>query len=136
MVYGVRRVLPVIVMIAAAVGASGAGLGSRAGEPVNAATLVPREYRVVMDGRLDAAGANRSEISEAIAACPEGQREGMAFLIANMPDADLRSLTADFLLKDVDLAYQTREKHPWAKRIPREIATTGGGTSCRGLRRL
>jgi hypothetical protein len=121
MVYGVRRVLPVIVMIAAAVGASGAGLGSRAGEPVNAATLVPREYRGVMDGRLDAAGANRSEISEAIAACPEGQREGMAFLIANMPDADLRSLTADFLLKDVDLAYQTREKHPWAKRIPREI---------------
>ena len=49
------------------------------------------------------------------------QRKGMAFLIANMPDHDLRSLHADFLLQNVDLAYRARKQFPWGVRIPEDI---------------
>jgi hypothetical protein len=102
---------------ACALPADGAGPDGRA----DASSLVPRDYRDAVGKRMAAAGANRSEINESIAACPEGQREGMAFLLANMPETDLASLSSEFLLKNVSLAYEAREKHPWAKGVPKEI---------------
>ena len=45
-------------------------------------------------------------------------RPGMAFLIANMPDADLHSLKADFLLTNTDLAYRAHKRVPWGKDVP------------------
>jgi hypothetical protein len=45
----------------------------------------------------------------------------MAFLVANMPDADLKSLKADFLLANTDLAYKARNTVPWGKDIPEDI---------------
>ena len=45
----------------------------------------------------------------------------MAFLVANMPDRDLKSLHADFLLENVDLAYKARNETAWGKQVPEEI---------------
>jgi hypothetical protein len=70
---------------------------------------------------LARAGTNRPELVKALKATPPEQRKGMAFLIANLPDADLRALRADFLRENVALAYQARKAVPWGKRIPEEI---------------
>ena len=45
----------------------------------------------------------------------------MAFLIANMPEADLLALKADFLLTNTELAYKARAEVPWGKDIPEEL---------------
>lgn len=70
---------------------------------------------------LTRAGGNRSELEKALTAVPTEQRPGMAFLVANMPDADLKSLTAAFLLKNTSLAYKARAAVPWGKEIPEAI---------------
>jgi hypothetical protein len=57
---------------------------------------------------LGRAGDNRPHLEKALAAAPRDQRKGMAFLVAHMPDADLKALTADFLLANVRLACQAR----------------------------
>jgi predicted esterase len=67
------------------------------------------------------AGDNRTELEKALADVPKDQRPGMAFLIANMPDKDLKALKAEFLLTNTDLAYKARNAMPWGKDIPEEI---------------
>ena len=70
---------------------------------------------------LKKAGKNRDELEAALTRAPEEQRKGMAFLVANMPDADLKSLHADFLLENTDLAYKARKEVAWGKQIPEEL---------------
>ena len=70
---------------------------------------------------LKKAGKNRDELESALARTPEARRKGMAFLVANMPESDLKTLQADFLLENLDLAYKAREQTPWGSRIPEEI---------------
>jgi predicted esterase len=70
---------------------------------------------------LKTAGDNRGELEKALAQAPEGQRKGMAFLVANMPDGDLKSLHARFLLENVDLAYRARKETAWGRSVPEEI---------------
>jgi transglutaminase-like putative cysteine protease len=64
---------------------------------------------------------NRAELEKALAAVPQEQRQGMEFLIANMPDFDLRALKADFLLANTDLAYKARKEFPWGKKVPEDL---------------
>src|SRR5439155_18085237 len=49
------------------------------------------------------------------------QRNGMAFLIAHMPERDLRTLRADFLGENVALAYKVRAEVPWGRGLPEVI---------------
>jgi hypothetical protein len=70
---------------------------------------------------LARADANRGELEKALSGVPVEQRKGMAFLVANMPDRDLRSLKADFLLENVQLAYRARKEVPWGSKIPDDI---------------
>ena len=70
---------------------------------------------------LKRAKDNRKELEKALTGVPKDQRKGMAFLIENMPDADLTALKADFLLTNVDLAYKARKETPWGKDVPEEI---------------
>jgi hypothetical protein len=67
---------------------------------------------------LTKAGDNRTELEKALSTVPPEQRKAMAFLIANMPDADLESLTAPFLLTNTALAFQARHQVPWGKDVP------------------
>lgn len=59
------------------------------------------------------AGDNRTQLEQALAKVPEAQRSALEFLIAHMPDSDLRALPADFLLQQVALACDARERAPW-----------------------
>lgn len=74
-----------------------------------------------VDRALAKAEGNRAELGRALAAVPADQRPGMAFLVANMPDADLKSLTAAFLLSNAELAYRARKEVPWGKDIPEGV---------------
>ena len=64
---------------------------------------------------------NRKELEKALKDVPSDQRSGMAFLIANMPDSDLTTLKADFLLTNTKLAYKARAEFPWGRAVPETI---------------
>ena len=83
--------------------------------PTNLAT------KLSVDAALAEAGTNRTEIIKALGNAPENQREGMRFLIENMPVRDLQSLSATYLLENLSLAYEAFSKAPWRERIPKEI---------------
>lgn len=70
---------------------------------------------------LTKAKDNRKELEQTLVAAPKEQRPGIAFLIAHMPEKDRTTLKADFLLKNLELAYQARDKMPWGKTVPEEI---------------
>jgi len=70
---------------------------------------------------LASAGDNRPQIESALASSPADQREGMRFLVANMPPRDLQSLTAAYLLENCELAYREFRAAPWRDQVPHEI---------------
>ena len=70
---------------------------------------------------LTRAGRNRPELEKALNGVPADQRKGMAFLVANMPERDLTSLKADFLIENVELAYKARKEVPWGAKVPEEV---------------
>ncbi len=65
--------------------------------------------------------SNRAQLLDALTRVPKDQHEGMAFLIAYMPEGDRDTLTADFLLQEVDWAYKARETFPWAAALPDSV---------------
>jgi hypothetical protein len=74
-----------------------------------------------VESALSQSGDNRAELTKALTTVPEAQREGMKFLIENMPPPDLRTLKADYLLANTALAYEAMNATPWAKKVPWEI---------------
>ena len=98
---------------------------AQAAEPVpsdaDAVNLVPSEYRHVFIQRMSIAEGKRSEWLSAITRAQPAHREALAFLIVNMPERDLKSLSADFVLRNIELAYEARAKSPWAAQVPLEI---------------
>ena len=74
-----------------------------------------------LEAALAKAKANRPELEKALSTASAEQQKGMAFLVANMPDADLANLKAEFLLTNTDLAYKARSAVPWGKDIPEDI---------------
>lgn len=47
--------------------------------------------------------------------------EAARFIVDNMPQTDRETLTASFLLENLQLAFQTRNEFPWAKDVPADI---------------
>ncbi|HWW03096.1 MAG TPA: transglutaminase domain-containing protein [Candidatus Acidoferrum sp.] len=74
-----------------------------------------------VEGRLAEAGTNRVEMVKALTAVSSERREGMAFLLENMPATDLKSLTAAFLVENLNLAYEAWEKSPWHGSVTKEM---------------
>ena len=79
---------------------------------------IPRKYRPLLEDALNRAGENRAEMERALNEAPRSQKEGMAYLISYMPQGDLDTLTADFLLKNVEYAYLARNRFIWTKEVP------------------
>jgi hypothetical protein len=87
----------------------------------DAITLAPAEYRHQLVQQLSLAEANQQQwLDTLVKAAPE-HRAALAFLLANMPERDLKALTGEFVLHNIDLAYQARAATPWASAIPEEI---------------
>ncbi|MCA9070462.1 MAG: hypothetical protein KDA84_16130, partial [Planctomycetaceae bacterium] len=75
----------------------------------------------ILPAKLNQAGQNRGEIEQALTRIAPEQLEGLEFLVENMPERDLTTLSADFLLENTRLAYQAWRQDPWAKRVPKTI---------------
>ena len=82
---------------------------------------VARWWDKPVEEALAKAEGNRKELEAALNRSPKDQRKGAAFLVANMPASDLRSLKADFLLSNNALAYKARKEAPWGKDVPEEL---------------
>ena len=83
--------------------------------------LLPTEARPVVADQLAKAGENAKALREAIAEAPAEHRQAVAFLVANMPEGDLKTLGKDYLLANVRHAYLAREATPWGRSIPLEL---------------
>ena len=70
---------------------------------------------------LSKSGENRKQLELALEQCPDEQFESMQFLVANMPDRDLTSLNANFLLENTQLAWEAWMTSPWKDQISKEI---------------
>ncbi|HVK08727.1 MAG TPA: transglutaminase-like domain-containing protein [Gemmataceae bacterium] len=70
---------------------------------------------------LTRAQDNRPQLERALKAVSGDRRVGMSFLVANMPDGDLTTLKADFLVTNVELAYRARGEVPWGKDVPDDV---------------
>ena len=85
------------------------------------AAVVAAQSATVTDAAVTAAlqraGDHRAELEAALAAVPDAQRSALRFLVAHMPDADLRSLSRGFLLQQVALACAARGEVPWGKAL-------------------
>lgn len=82
---------------------------------------VPKEYHALIDRTIATAGDNAKELKKALKEVPRNEREGMAFIISYMPERDAKSLSADFLLENVQYAYKARAEFPWAKEVPDSV---------------
>jgi pimeloyl-ACP methyl ester carboxylesterase len=75
----------------------------------------------VVETALETASENRVQIERALQRVPADQQEGMRFLVANMPIDDVKSLSSEFLLSNVDYAYRAWNESPWKDRVPRDL---------------
>ena len=82
---------------------------------------IPEDYHALLDQTMVNAGDNAKELEKALKDVPADQKEGMAFLIAYMPERDAKELTADFLMEHVNYAYKARAEYSWAKEVPEDI---------------
>ncbi len=78
-------------------------------------------WPAAVDQALARAGTNRVQIEAALAGVPAAQRDAMQFLVENMPERDLRSLSSAYLLENVALAEQALAEAPWRDGISREL---------------
>jgi hypothetical protein len=83
-------------------------------------TALP-EYQKKIEASLHMAGENRAELMRALKDVPAEQRKALQFLIGHMPEADAKSISADYLLRNVAWAYKARETFPWAKQVPEDV---------------
>lgn len=82
---------------------------------------VPDSYTSLLDEALARAGDHADELREALEKTPHDQKEGMAFIISYMPERDLTTLSADFLLENHHYAYRAREEFSWCKALPDSV---------------
>lgn len=82
---------------------------------------VPENYHDLLDQAFEKAGDNAPQLQQALEATPKKEKEGMAFIISYMPQRDLSTLTADFLLENHTYAYKAREEFAWCRELPDSI---------------
>ncbi len=85
------------------------------------------DNQALVEAALDKAGKNAAQLRQALDQVTARQREGMEFLIAHMPQVDLESLTAEFLVNNVREAYETLDAALGARRYPKRFFSI---TSC------
>lgn len=83
--------------------------------------LSAADHAEMLASALQRAGDNQPEIQSALDQASTDQKRGMEFLIAHMPDKDLQNLTAGYLLKNVQLAYQAWDESPWKNDVPESL---------------
>ena len=103
-------------LFAATITATGAGLPHSA-----VAQTANRWWSSAVEKVLTTSGANRMELEKALALVQVSQRDGLEFLLVNMPEPDLASLSASYLLENIDIAYHGLAAAPWKDEISKAL---------------
>ena len=75
----------------------------------------------MVDAAIELAGPNGDQVKQAIDEAPADQQRGMRWLVARMPESDLKSLSAEFLLENSRLAHEAWRSSPWYEDVPEDI---------------
>ena len=67
---------------------------------------------------LGKAGANRGELLSFLGKVSSERRAAAAFLVENMPQRDLSTLKADYLVENLRLAFEARAAAAWGGKLP------------------
>ena len=70
---------------------------------------------------LQHAGANKAQLEQALAEVPPQERKGLLWLITHMPERDLQSLDAKYLLENTHHAYEAWRNSPWHEEVSEEV---------------
>jgi hypothetical protein len=81
----------------------------------------PANYHVLLDSAFVKAGENASELEKVLHSVNRKQKEAAAFLIAYMPEKDLQSLSAEFIIDQIDGAFKAREEFAWCRSLPDSV---------------
>ncbi|MFW6259675.1 MAG: transglutaminase domain-containing protein, partial [Tangfeifania sp.] len=82
---------------------------------------VPEKYHSLLDSAFVKAGENEEEHKLALEQSEKNQKEATAFLISYMPEKDLKTLSAGFILDQVQGAWRAREEFEWCRNLPDSI---------------
>lgn len=82
---------------------------------------VPEKLKTLVSQALKKAGNNEKELSKAIELASSEEIESVCFLISYMPERDLQALSAEFILENVRLALEARQKYTWCATLPDSI---------------
>ena len=82
---------------------------------------LPKIYQTGVASALEMSADNKKELLSALSECPDEQTGALGFILGNMPERDLRDLNKDFLLKNINLAYQVLDSVQWAESIPQDL---------------
>lgn len=82
---------------------------------------IPEQYKVSVEAALAKSDTNRAELLRALKKAPAAQKEAVVFLISYMPERDLTSLSAEFILENTQVAFDARERFAWCKNLPDSI---------------
>ena len=82
---------------------------------------VPATYDRLLDSAFSRTGDRACDLRRLLAETPASRREGMAYLLAHMPQGDLDTLDLEILRENVEYAYLARERFPWAGALPDSV---------------
>ena len=84
---------------------------------------VQKKDKDLLEDALKQAGKNRGEFEKLLTHYADNSAGTKAarFLIENMPQNDLESFSAKFLIDNIDFAEKARKTFPWCSDIPEEI---------------
>jgi O-antigen ligase/tetratricopeptide (TPR) repeat protein len=86
-----------------------------------AVSLLPAKYRYDVINALKAAGDNAEQLIQGIHAVDPEKRTALAFLLVNMPERDLKTLSADFILANIGYAFKARSFLLFDRNIPEDV---------------
>jgi len=82
---------------------------------------IPEEFQPQVITALESAGKNMLQLQEAITQCPPEQVKALGFLLANMPERDLQSLSSKFILDNLNYAFKAVQEANWGQQIPEKL---------------
>lgn len=93
-----------------------AGCGCRTSYPDG----IPQHYHAALDKALDSSPQREAWIG-LLSELPLAQREGAAFIVANMPRGDLDTMSTELMRENIDYAYRARERFEWCAALPDSV---------------
>ena len=82
---------------------------------------IPKELSPLLKEPIKIAGNNSKELLRAVSQLSDEKADALIFLIKNMPERDLKNLTADYLVENVNYAFKARKDSEWASKVPKDI---------------